>query len=221
MRILELHLLTENLAEAADFYDGLLGFELSHYDEQLLIVTIGDTLLNFRPAGGAPCLYHFAFEVPNNKFDDAYEWFSQLVNFLPITADKFIADFVNWTARSFYFYDNQGNILECIARFESNTHSKEKFTSRAINYISEIGIVIDDVPHTIHQLQVDFNLTPFPRQPPQQEFAAVGDDEGLFMLAANQRPWYPTNIPASKCLTRIIFEQHRHEFDWIVNDFAK
>src|SRR6476469_5199612 len=218
MRILELHLLTENLAKTADFYHGMLGFELSHYDEHLLTIAAGETLLNFRPAHGAPCLYHFAFEVPNNKFDDAYEWFSELVEFIPITPDTFIADFVNWKAKSFYFFDNQGNILECIARFDADTHSSVKFTSSSINYISEIGIVADDVPQMIHQLQLDFNIPPFPKHLPQPEFGAVGDDQGLFILAAKNRLWYPTDRPASKCLTRIIFEQHSREFDWIVND---
>lgn len=216
MRILELHLLAENLEEAAAFYQGLIEFEILHQDKQLLTLATGDTQLHFRPANGAPALYHFAFEVPNNKFEDAYQWFSERVELMPITPDSFIADFVNWKAKSFYFRDNQGNILECIARFHSNTHSTQKFNSRSINYISEIGIVTDDITHTIHQVKQDFDVPVFSRQSVLPEFAALGNDEGLFIVSAPRRPWYPTKTEAQKCLTRIKFAQQNNEYEWTI-----
>jgi len=216
MRILELHLLANDLSRTAEFYVDRMGFALLHQDQHLLTIASGESLLHFRPANRRPAQYHFAFEVPNNKFNDAFDWFSERTKLVPVSPGILVADFVNWKAKSFYFFDTQGNILECIARFEANTHSKEKFSSRSINYISEIGIVTNDLPHTIHQLKVDFNITSYSRQAPQQDFAAIGDDEGLFILAANQRPWYPTDILASKCLTRIIFEQNGHAFEWTI-----
>jgi catechol-2,3-dioxygenase len=217
MRILELHLLADNLKAVTDFYGDLLGFDLLHRDEHLVTVSAGETLLHFRPSHGAPAVYHFAFEVPNNRFDDAYQWFLDHVKLIPITVDSYIADFANWKAKSFYFYDTQGNILECIARFHADTASREKFSSHSINYISEIGIVVDHVAQTIEHVQDDFNIHVFVRQPPLADFAALGDDQGLFIVAANDRPWYPTNIRSCKCPIGIVFEQHGHQFHWKLN----
>ena len=214
MKILELHLLSPSLSESVAFYSDVLDLDILHNDEQLLMIEAGETLLHFRPSKGAAALYHIAFEIPNNKFDEAFEWFKERVEFLPVKNDSFIADFVNWKAKSFYFYDLHGNILECIARFEANTESIEKFSGQSINYISEIGIVTDHVDAMIHQVHVDFNVPVFSRQPAQADFAALGDDEGLFIVAADNRPWYPTETSSRHCLTRIVFEQKGNRFDW-------
>jgi catechol 2,3-dioxygenase-like lactoylglutathione lyase family enzyme len=216
MRILEIQLLTPSLEESVEFYCGLLEFEMLQNSDQLLSIQCGDTVITFRPSNGAAALYHFAFEIPHNKFDEAYDWFNERVDLLPITSDSFIADFVNWKAKSFYFYDSHGNILECIARFEADTHSKEKFNSRSINYISEIGIVSDKVAETIHQVQLDFNIPVFSRQPAYADFAALGDDQGLFIVASNNRSWYPTETRSRHSLIRIAFEQHGNRYEWTV-----
>jgi catechol-2,3-dioxygenase len=215
MKILELHMLSPSLSDTVAFYNNVLDLDILHNDDQLLMIPAGSTLLHFRPSKGEPALYHIAFEIPNNKFEEAFEWFKERVEFLPVKNDSFIADFVNWKAKSFYFYDLHGNILECIARFEADTESIEKFSSQSINYVSEIGIVTDDVAATIHRVHLDFNVPVFARQPAQADFAALGDDEGLFIVASDNRPWYPTETRSRRCLTRIVFEQKGNGFDWM------
>ena len=76
--------------------------------------------------------YHFAFNIPSNKFEEAFEWMKQKVELLWLEDYKsYIADFVNWHAKSFYFLDPAGNILELIARFDLNDTVEEKFSSIA------------------------------------------------------------------------------------------
>jgi hypothetical protein len=217
MRILELHLLSPSLPESLEFYGNLLGIEILQSNDHLLVMQCGDTIVNFRASEGAACLYHLAFEIPHNKFDEAYDWFNERVQLIPITNDSYIADFFNWKAKSFYFYDTHGNILEGIARFEADTHSPEKFSSRSINYISEIGIVSDNVAETIRQVKLDFNIPVFSRQPSQADFAALGDDQGLFIVASTDRPWYPTKTRSRHSHTRIVFEQKGNRYDWSID----
>src|SRR5215203_6968588 len=100
MRILELHLLSPSLSDTTEFYCNGLGFEMLQSNDHLLMMQCGETIINFRSSDGANSLYHFAFEIPNNKFDEAYDWFNERVQFLPITDDTYIADFINWKAKS-------------------------------------------------------------------------------------------------------------------------
>ena len=217
MRILELHLLSPSLAGSLEFYSNVLDIQILQSSDHLLMLQCGDTIIEFRPSHGADALYHFAFEIPNNKFDEAYNWFNERVQILMINNESFIADFVNWKAKSFYFYDSHGNILECIARFEADTHSTEKFSSRSINYVSEIGIVSNDVTETIREVQLDFNIPVFSRQPAQPDFAALGDDQGLFIVASDNRPWYPTQTRSRHSFTRVIFEHRGNRYDWSID----
>ena len=149
-----MHLLSPSLEDSVEFYCDLLELEMLQRTAQLLTIQCGDTVIYFRESNGTNALYHLAFEIPHNKFDESYDWFNERVQLIQITNTSYIADFINWKAKSFYFYDTHGNILEGIARFEADTHSPEKFSSRSINYISEIGIVSDHVAETIHQVHL-------------------------------------------------------------------
>ena len=217
MRILEVHLLSPSLEDSVEFYCDLLELEMLQRTAQLLTIQCGDTVIYFRESNGTNALYHLAFEIPHNKFDESYDWFNERVQLIQITNTSYIADFINWKAKSFYFYDTHGNILEGIARFEADTHSPEKFSSRSINYISEIGIVSDHVAETIHQVHLDFNIPVFSRQPAQADFAALGDDQGLFIVAADDRPWYPTKTRSRHSHTRIVFEQKGNRYNWSID----
>ncbi len=60
-----------------------------------------------------------------------------------IDDDKsFIADFIDWHARSVYFFDPAGNIVELIARDDLNDVADGAFSSRQFRNISETGLVL-------------------------------------------------------------------------------
>ena len=87
-----------------------------------ITITAGETKLIFEEAqADQNPFYHFAFNIPSNKFEEAYEWAKDKVKLLWLKDyDSFIADFKNWHAKSFYFKDPAGNILEMISRFDLN-----------------------------------------------------------------------------------------------------
>lgn len=216
MKILELDLLSPDMKTTAWFYQTVLGFRLLTSHPGHLQLQAGDTILNFRPAEGRPCVYHLAFDIPHNQLEEAFEWVNQRVDILPVTNESKIADFVNWKAKSFYFFDPHGNILEYIARFKADTASKKHFNGDSVLYVSELGIVTADVQRTIRQVSTDFSVPVFSRQPPMQDFAALGDDRGLFIVVTEERAWYPTQTKSVRSFTRVVFEQHDQQFEWTI-----
>ena len=53
----------------------------------------------------------------------------------------------------------------------------------------------------------EYGINFFSKQPPQDDFAAIGDDHGLFIMVNDKRNWYPTDKPSGKFWTAIKFEQ--------------
>ncbi|MDQ6901934.1 MAG: VOC family protein, partial [Bacteroidota bacterium] len=154
--------------------------------------------------------YHFAFNIPNNKFDEAFAWINNKVDLLWLDDyNGHIADFVNWKAKSFYFLDPAGNILEMITRLELKDDVDEPFSSRHIRNISEIGLVYsaDDFDSNAQQLLKTFPINYFNKQSPLPHFRAIGDDEGLFIIVPKDRVWFSTKKTKSKIFKmQIIFD---------------
>ena len=54
----------------------------------------------------------------------------------------------------------------------------------------------------------EYDLNFFSKQPPQDDFVAIGDDDGLFIVVNDKRNWYPTNKPSGKYWTTIKMENN-------------
>ena len=140
--------------------------------------------------------YHFAINIPSNKIEEAKNWLSNRVKLLWMEDyENDIADFVNWHAKSVYFYDPAGNILELIARFDLHNPSTQPFSSKQFFSIDEAGVVFkqNDFDQKISELLTDYSLDYFSKQPPLPQFRAIGDDQGLFIAVPEHRNWYPTD----------------------------
>jgi len=210
MRIRRLVLLTSSLPALQRFYLQALGFrgKLSAGD---LCIRAGWTELHFHscPEEVRP-VYHFAFNIPPVTLIKATAWLKLRTNLLPVNADgSAIADFKNWNAKSVYFFDPAGNILEFIARYDlSDAAERQVFDAKQISCISEIGLVADNVDQLRRELHTRYGLSDYEKQPPGENFAALGNAEGLFILSSKERHWYPTQIPAAAFPLEIEFEQN-------------
>ena len=207
MNIIELELLSDDLAETEKFYKKVLGLTASLQDKNIISFRIGYTELIFKKSDGKKPVYHFAIDVPNNRFEEARRYIKQHVQTIPVEGHTDVADFVNWDAKSFYFYDNNGNILECITRYANRAYDDEVFTVKSYISISEIGLVSNNVPELADTLAREHGVPVYKRQPRSDAFTVSGDDEGLFILAAKGRGWYPTQVKAQSFSTRILFMQ--------------
>jgi hypothetical protein len=210
MLLKEIQLQTNHLSALHHFYKDVLELNTVYSNKKNIVITAGKSKLIFEEANvDINPFYHFAFNIPSNKFEEAFEWMKQKVELLWLDDYKsYIANFVNWHAKSFYFSDPSGNILELIARFDLNDNTEEKFSSVHIRNISEIGLVFpaDGFDNKVNNLLNEYALSYFDKQPPIPHFRAVGNDEGLFIIVPEHRVWFSTKNMKSKIFPmQIIF----------------
>ena len=213
MNIPEIQLLAADITQTKKFYHEVLGMEILHADDSSVKISAGLSTLIFKKTNDKNAFYHFAFTIPANKFEEAHAWASQRVQLLPITPTSTVADFKSWDAKAFYFYDNNQNIVEFIARFDLDNNSDQPFGGSSIFSISEIGIVVDDAKAYGEKILEEYGLNFFSKQPPHDDFVAIGDDNGLFIVVNDKRNWYPVSKPSGKYWTAIKFEQEEKVTD--------
>lgn len=192
MKIDRLDLLTSDLDLLREFYANALPLPLLEESESVLSLQAGRSRLNFCQAPeGWDGFYHFAFNIPEDQFQEAKEWLSQRVVLIKdhYGQDEF-ASSKEWNAHSVYFYDPAGNILEFIARHDLDEHLDRPFDERNILSISEIGVVCEDVPGMVGLLRSQMGVSPY-GGPGSDTFTAVGDEHGLFIVVKRGRIWFP------------------------------
>jgi catechol-2,3-dioxygenase len=206
MNILEVELHSDNLNETEKFYKNVLGLSpIQKEGDALLFYKIGGTELIFKKSENEKPVYHFAIDVPNNRFFDCHNFITKTTKTLEVDPGNDIANFVNWDAKSFYFYDNNGNIVEIITRYPTRAYDVEPFSHKTYMSISEIALVSGRVAEIADTLINENGVPVFKRQPRSDQFTALGDDDGLILISERGRNWYPTNIPAQSFRIRIMF----------------
>jgi len=209
MEIKQLILQTSAIKKLTEFYSIVMELPVALQSDTGIMVRIGSTELVFQQAGTADPFYHFAINIPANKIEEAKAWLSGRVDLTWIEDYKSdIADFVNWHAKSVYFFDSAGNILELIARFDLDNKTDDPFSSAQFLSISEVGLVFkeDEFNERTEILLQQYQLSYFDKQPPLPHFRAVGDDEGLFIIVPENRNWYPTDKPSGIFPMEVMFE---------------
>jgi hypothetical protein len=200
MKMEEIILESKDLAKLAEFYGKQLQLPFLFTGNNELQIRVGNTKLVFKQASVGDPFYHFAINIPANRILEAKTWMESRAILLRIPPGKdVIADFVSWHARSFYFLDPVGNIVELIARFDLENKTDEAFSSAQFINISEIGLVLD--PRHLESLSSTIReqcgLDYFSLQAPLPDFKVIGDNDGLFIIVPEGRNWYPTSTPAA------------------------
>lgn len=208
MKIIELEIMTDDLEATARFYAGTLGLPLIGSTAQARVFSVGDSLLTFRKSENMYPVYHVAFNIPHDKLYEALDWVKDKTDPLILPEGGHVADFSDWNANAFYFKDNNGNILEFIARYDVEVEEDKPFDGQSLQSISEIGIVVEDPMSFASDLVVNQHLNYFVKSKPGENFAVLGDDYGLFIIVSHQRPWYPTTIPAISFPTKVTVMQN-------------
>ena len=198
MKIKEVELLSANLEATEKFYAKILGFKTELKTAEQLKLSIGSSVLTFKKTDVKKPVYHFAFEIPNNLVEECIDWADGKIDLIKFDNDSPIVDFKSWNASSLYFYDNNGNIVEFIARFDNRTESNETFDAACILNISEIGLVAPNVAQLIKEIKLKTSVTLFTKQKPRDDFAVAGDNNGLFIVVLENRRWFATQIRARR-----------------------
>ena len=189
MKIEELIIDTENLKEQISFYHEVLNFKRIKRSEPGVSFQIGKSILTFVEKDKA-LPYHMAFNIPFKSEKEALYWLKNRVEIISYENDEII-DFVNWKAKSIYFYDRDHNIIEFIARRAINCERKVEFNSKSVINISEIGIGTDNIQQFYQQLNSLKPIRIFDGS--FEKFCALGNNEGLFIVADMlKKQWFPT-----------------------------
>lgn len=196
MNIQKLELLTVDLQAQKDFYTGLLELPVELTSSGLTIHA-GETMLLFSqvPANfdGA---YHFAFNIPENQYQNAKDWIASRLSLLRDQTGREDFHSPTWDSDSVYFSDPAGNVLEFIARHTLHNAVDDGFDSRRILNVSEIGLPSENVIGLAGELCTRLGLSVY-KQEPNENFTPVGDDTGLFILPIRDRIWMPdSGVPA-------------------------
>ncbi|MDX8341120.1 VOC family protein [Draconibacterium sp. IB214405] len=198
MKILELEIPTNNLEQTKRFYTDVLELKVAESTANSVTFLAGYSRLRFTESDNKNRNYHFAFNIPCNKIDEALKWLSTKCEVIKNSAGELITVFKNWNAHSIYFYDASNNILEFIARHDLENTSDQYFGRKDILSISEVGIVDDKPLDLAENLIEEEGLSYFARGPKREDFVALGDDNGLIVISGSERNWYPTDHPAER-----------------------
>ena len=184
------------LSELAGFYGRRLGLERTHADDDGVALNVGETVVEFRAAAGAP-FYHVAFLVPGDRFEAALEWAGGHVDVLPDReTGEAVFDFTNWDAKAFYFHDPAGSIVELIAHHGvGDTGAVGAFSASELLGVSEVGLV-GDPPALAEALARELGLEVWSGTVAEGRLAFVGDKARTLILCRAGRPWLPTGRPA-------------------------
>ncbi len=196
MLLAELTLPSKDLDQQAAYYADVLGLPVQRAMEKVLIQA-GESRLQFQQAAASwEGHFHFAFEIPNNRFDQAKNWLQRRATLLKDEDGSDTIEHASWQAHSLYFKDPAGNVLEFIARDQAGTASaSEFFRPENILRVSEIGIAADDVPALVSDIARETGLPVYGNASPN--FTAVGDLGGLLIVVERDHIWLPNSgVPA-------------------------
>jgi len=193
-----LKLVCNRLDDLENFYIKIMELPVRRINDKSLKVQAGTTeIIFYENYSYKDPVYHFAFNIPENKLEEAISWLKKKnVTLAKTSGGNEIFDFKNWNAHSIYWQDAAGNVLEFIARHNLPTTSSTKFSRESILYASEIGLVVDDVALEIKNIRNNLDLDVFKVH--TDNFAAIGNEYNLLIVVQKNRPWLggSANIPA-------------------------
>jgi hypothetical protein len=148
----------------------------------------GSSRVRFEP-GPAVCS-HFAINV--GPFEDAVNWARGQAALIEDDVR-----FEAWRARAAYYFDVVGNLVELIAR-------ERVPGDELLIEVSEVGLPVADVGAAVDFLEAELGLPHFSGD--RENFSAVGDDHGLFIVVPVGRDWLFTERPASDAPVRVTID---------------
>ncbi|GAA5534245.1 hypothetical protein [Deinococcus aluminii] len=194
MKITDVTLHTRDLSAQRAFYGDVLGFPVASSSEEAVTFQTGWTRLTLRQDADLSGVYHFAFNVPENRFAQARAWLEERVALLADEAGEMTFHSDDWDADLAYFQDANGNIVEFIARHSLPTPAGTGFSVDDVSGVSELGLPVPGVSGAVLDLRERFELPLYGET--SETFAPLGNEEGLLIVVPVGRGWFPTGTPA-------------------------
>lgn len=211
MKIKHLKLDCANLEEQKYFYTRKFKFKVVEESKEELTLEIGNSLLTFSENRLKKPYYHFAFNIPIKSLSKALAWVKKKVEVLT-TGEGEIQDFSSWEAKSIYFLDPAGNVVELIGRKRFGEAKGGNFNESSILNISEIGLPVFQVSSAFNSIEKVSRIKKFDCD--SGVFCACGDHEGLFIIVdLAEKTWFPTDEPAREYPIEVNFNTDEGGFN--------
>lgn len=193
MKIRELQLFTTDLEITKSFYTTILAFDLIEENENKFSLQVGWTKLTF-VRSEEKHIYHFSFLIDKTQFENAFNQMKNKIEILDTEPNNKIALFENWNAKSFYFYDGNGNLAEIITHVDFKFNNHESPIKSPILGISEIGLPTTNIKK-VNQILEEKTTSKFWKGD-FERFGTNGSDEGKILLPNYliKETWFPTDI---------------------------
>jgi catechol-2,3-dioxygenase len=192
MQITSLTLFTPDVGRAARHYRDTLGLRLNEQTPKHISFQVGWSRLTFQQADGPlPSVYHVAFGVPVNSIGIARTWLESRAALLRDESGETVFQFSDWRARSIYWKDPDGNILELIAAEDDRQPStRTPLTAADLPGVAEIGLAVPDVHAFVEHVAAEHGVAPFGEV--SETFTPVGETVyGRLIVVKTGRLWFP------------------------------
>lgn len=192
MNIQHVTMYASNFEATKHFYLTHLAFPNSSEDANSFSFQVGQATVTFYKAlEGETPFYHFAFNVPSNKFDEAKAWAKSKVSLSTDEGDDEVYfEFID--AKSIYFEDPAGNIVEFICRFSDATTSDDSFSATSLQKMSEMSLVVRNKLEAftlLHDVGI-FKRDDEELSPTGLTFMGEREDATYVLLVNEGRTWY-------------------------------
>ena len=198
MRINEVEFYIPNYEETVSFYKNVLMFECLTETAETANFRVGNSIFTLHKEETHTYYYHVAFNIPPNLFYSAKQWVQEKIQ-LSTEDGEDEAHFSASKAKSFYFEDPAGNIVEYIARYETTPQAPEQtFHPRHVLEISEIGFPTTNVAKCVKELQ-SFGIQRRSSRPIKNNtLTFLGEyEDGVYIIAVPiGRRWIFSDKPA-------------------------
>jgi len=209
MKINTLKLYSANFEAQVAFYNDKLGIPLLNKNTKEASFKLGKSILTLKKSVTFQP-YHFAINIPSNQINEALTWLKERVTILKDENNE-IQHFKNWSAKAIYFYDEDKNIVEFIARENLHQNSDALFTSKSLVEISEIGVPTTNIESIFNSITKFAPLKKYDGN--FERFCAIGNENGLFIcINKNIKDWFPINDPAYTSDFEIDFQEHETKY---------
>ena len=205
MKFIKLKLYTNIIEQQYDFYCLKLGFPVNKKTDHSFSINIGWTELEFVYDNSKINNYHYCILIPTNYLTESQLLISQKASIYTSKEGKTIIDFESWNARSFYFKDPSGNLVEFIIHNDYKCNLQKKgFEIVDCLGICEIGLPTQNIQKTNTILEE--NLKSKFWKGDYNRFGTHGSIEGKFLLPNTyiKNKWFPTNQKIQVCNFEVV-----------------
>lgn len=177
-----------NYEETVAFYTEFLGLPyLERNQERTVIDFVDQQFILHHDHANNGYYYHIAFNIMRNSFAYLKESLARKIR-LAIEDGKDEINYPLFNAKSFYFIDPAGNIMEFITRDKEMSHPEKQSFRKLIYGIGEVGFPAKDAIAIVNKLK---NYTVEVYNEPNEVINFVGNiDYGeIFIIVTEGRRW--------------------------------